>query len=127
MEGVGESSIGGWREVGRRNLNNSTIFKISSSLEWLYRYRFDRRTGEVISTHVYRRVYQSDDMMRAIRRFRRLSGDARVFKGYIYHVFAPEDSFPMIPDTYKVRQRNAFPYSPDDPGIIMTFKYSHDE
>ena len=32
MEGVGESSIGDWREVGRRNLNNSTIFKISSSL-----------------------------------------------------------------------------------------------
>ena len=104
-----------------------SIFKISSSLEWLYRYRFNRRTGEVINTHVYRRIYLSDDTIHVVRHFTRLSGDVKVFRGYVYHVFAPADSFPLIPDTYKVRQRNAFPYSSDDPGIFMTFKYSHDE
>lgn len=65
------------------------IFKVSSTLEKLYRYRFDPVTNEVIENVVFKRVRKGDSEYGRLRLLstKRMSGNSAAFCNKTYDVY----------------------------------------
>lgn len=70
--------------------NSKFIFKISSTLEKLYRYEVDPTTNDVVKIRVYRRVSNGDSAMMNLQNtnLKKISGTATPYKGTRYKVYS---------------------------------------